>query len=144
MTPNQLYQRIPEKSNHDLDALKGFYFDHVPEVNGTLRPTDPTGKVEIRYYKDFNFDHRRFWRLASVWFGPHPVMVIQNAGREGDDWSGRYITDKEKYLWLIEHLNTLLICEDFASATKIVEADNDIPTLTDFYNYKLDGFFDRY
>jgi hypothetical protein len=140
MTPNQLYQRIPEKTDHEICTLKGFNFNHVPEIESEFIPKDPTGKIEIRYYKDFYFDQRRFWRLASVWIEGKPVMIIQNAGREGDDHAKSFITDATQYSALIKHLATLT--KPLAGKIEnVVDPDIEIPDLTKFYGNELDGGF---
>lgn len=139
MTPNQFYQRTPTKTDHDLTVLKGFDFDHVPEIKSELPFTDPNQKVEIRYLKDFNFDSRRFWRLASVWFSGKPVMIIQNAGREGDDYSASFITDGWQYRVMIGYLATLQKHDKIED--RAIDPDIDVPNLTSFYGYELEGYF---
>jgi hypothetical protein len=68
VTPSQLYAREPESTSSDLSSLRGFSFDHVPEIQGDLFKEDPVRRVIVRVYKHFNFDERRYWRLASVWY----------------------------------------------------------------------------
>lgn len=142
MTPTQLYQRTPTKTDHDLTRLKGFYFDHIPEIKGTLPSDDPIQKVEVRYFKDFHFDTRRYWLLASVWFENKPVMIIQNAGREGDDHAASFITDMEQYRVMIGYLATLQKHDDVKDRT--VNPDTDVPNLTSFYGNELGGYFSPY
>lgn len=139
MTPNQLYQRTPTKTDHFIKQLKGFYYDHVPEIKGELPIDDPSKKVEVRYYKDFNFDTRRYWLLASVWFEDKPVMIIQNAGREGDDHAASFITDDAQYRAMIGHLATIQKHDDIKDRS--VNPDTDIPKLTSFYGNELEGYF---
>lgn len=98
MTPNELYNLKPIRSDFDVAILFGCYYNHMPEIEHlyTLPVPDNT-RVEIRYYKDHSYDGRRIWRLASVWLDGYPFMIIRNAGREGDDFADRFITNEAKY-----------------------------------------------
>jgi len=144
MTPNQLYQRTPIHTETFLSILKAnwHHYNHIPEIHGDLPPADPNKKIEVRYYKDFHFDMRRYWALASVWFEGKPVMVIQNAGREGDDHSKRFITDKGQYQLMIEYLATLQKSDEFISEPDLVSPNEEVKNLTSFYGNELDGIFD--
>lgn len=142
-TPNQLYKRTPEKVTHDVTHLSGCYYNHVIEVcdDFQFHSCDiKTDRVEIRFLKDFHFDHRRVWQLATVWFDLKPVMVIQNAGREGDDYHARFITDPKTFSEMCSHLRQL-IAVDAMAIPNIYDADAEVPGLTDFYNNDLDGIF---
>jgi hypothetical protein len=143
MTPNQLLQRTPETTDHYIAVLHDTWhnYDHVPELRGELPDTDPTKSIEIRYYKDFHFDLRRNWTLASVWFKDKPVMIIQNAGREGDDHAKRFIVDSTAYQDMIIHLNSLCRPYMYESQDAVVDPEVDIPNLTNFYGNELDGVF---
>ena len=104
MTPEQLLAREPESVTTDMRWLWGYAFSHVPEMNyrddlpvqarrrRSSRPHLATG-VSMRVYKFHAFDLRRVWRLASVHVDAKPVMIVRNAGREGDDYSDRYVFD---------------------------------------------------
>jgi hypothetical protein len=115
MTPEQLLERPHLRFEPDLSALFGHRYSHVPEV-ATFLPRDQpllVPGVELRMYKDHAFDGRRIWRLTLVWLWSHskrddeprgPVMVIRNAGREGDDHASRYVFDVRLYDTLIDRL----------------------------------------
>jgi len=155
MTPNELYyNRVPENSHYDLDYLIGFYYNHIPEIDeidGISDANEKEQRVLIKEYKNFDFDGRRIWRLASVWFddnnlanfGHKPVMIIQNAGREGDDSTGRFITDEQLYKEMIMHIRTLVKGRPYETSD-VVDPDVDINNLTSFYGNDLDGHFERY
>lgn len=143
MKPADLYKRTPEKTGHEIGILKGCYYDHVPEIPFELPFEDKTKKVKILYYKDFDFDGRRFWRLAGVYFDDRPVMIIQNAGREGDDHRKRFITDQTAYLDMLRHIMTLGEPSKH-EVPDIVDPETDIAGLDDFYGNRLDGYFERY
>lgn len=148
MKPSELYSRKPEESSHDLEYLMGCYYNFIPEVteaemmyNGVLKENT---RVEIRVYKDFDFDGRRFWRLCSIMFDERPVMIIQNAGREGDDHTARFITDLDAYKKMIGYIRTLLPAPAMEDVEDVVSEDDNIPDLTRFYGNELDGYFERY
>lgn len=150
MTPAALYERTPESIDHAVGNLIGFYFNHIPELEGdTLPYEDPNNRVQLRYYKNFDFDGRRFWRLASVWYETNncfwrPFMIIQNAGREGDDHRKRFVTNREVYESAARYLKTIVMFpERYDSDKDVVDPLVDIPKLTDFYGNELDGHFER-
>lgn len=142
MTPAELYLRTPEEESKDLSILKGCYYDHLPEVGKQGCSFEGNERVTVKYYKLFRFDYRRFWCLASVWLDDLPFMIIQNAGREGDDWHARLITDQEKYSKAVLYLRSFVPIE--LIEFPITPLDFDIPTLTSFYGNSLDGYFERY
>lgn len=157
MTPNELYQREPERvilpfevaRDHMTDYFAGVYYNHLQEIDVDLYricSVDASDEVEIKVYKDFDFDGRRFWRLSSAWFRGKPVMIMQNAGREGDDYVGRFITDYPLFNTMVIHIEGLIrlkICRE-AAIKDVVNPDNQVPNLDDFYGNSLDGYFTRY
>lgn len=145
MKPKDLYARKPEYETDDIQVLKGCYFDHIPEIDEYRFRNIELGankKILIKVYKDFDFDGRRGWRLASIWFDNFPIMIIQNAGRELDDHERRFITDENKYALMIQYIALLLPTED--GGVDVVSDDTDIDDLTCFYGHELDGVFRRY
>lgn len=95
-----LYTYKDRKVDGDIQSLIDQHVQHVPERFGWAAPRvilKESAQVEIRLIKHHDFDERRFWRLATVWYKKKPVMVIQNAGREGDDFVRRYITDAVQF-----------------------------------------------
>lgn len=143
MTPAQLYARQPESEDSRLSSLHGFNFNHVPELDPATYPDmDPASRIVIRYFKNFEFDCRRFWLLAAVCIDGAPFMVIQNAGREGDDHVGRFVTDAGLYTKAAAYLASLSRPSD--GKTTFVSPDEEVPGLTDFYGTSLDGSFRRY
>jgi len=68
-------------------------------------------------------------------------MIIQNAGREGDDHRRRFVTDKEKYKEMIKYIRTLLESEE--EIEDYFDPNEDIQGLDSFYGHTLDGVFKR-
>jgi len=145
MKPKELYARAPESCSHELGILHGFYYNHIPELEHDVLPAeDPNGRVLLRWYKNFNFDGRRFWALAAVCFDGLPFMIIQNAGREGDDWARRFITDEGTYWAAMRYLKTIALIPEASRVDDVVDPDVDIKGLTDFYGNSLDDHFEMH
>jgi len=99
MKPSELYDRLPDRIEwafpEDVDDttlasdcfyLIGSSFNHIPELKIPEYDSVDIKKsteITIRIYKDFDFDGRRFWRLAAVYYTGEPIMIIQNAGSRG-------------------------------------------------------------
>lgn len=151
MTPNDLYKMESQSVDIGIGLLFGHYFNHIVELDDQLGSdysykynTDHSifTQIEVRVIKNFNFDGRRFWRLATVWFEGSPVMVIQNAGREGDDHRARFITDPEAYKRMLSYIKSLVPCE--VPKIESVGADEEINSLVSFYDHSLGGHFEPY
>ena len=136
MTPAELYALEPQERTHTLGHLNGFYFKHVPEVD-RLPPEDLGKRIEIRWAKYHNLDYRRYWALGSIWFDGRPFMIIQNAGREGDDHYRRFITDDDTYREAARYLKSIELVTESALDSAIVPLDVDLPGLTEFYGGAL-------
>lgn len=158
MKPSELYAREPEETiapfddnqhgpEYQMRYFIGSRYNHLAydidvwNIEGINRST----RVTVKVYKDFDFDGRRFWRLVSVWFDNKPVMILQNAGREGDDSVDRIITDSDTFGFMMSHILSLFrFNKDTAHTGDLHDPEEDYPTLTNFYNNSLDGHFERY
>jgi hypothetical protein len=140
MKPIELYNMEPVKIEKEIGCLKGFHYNHLPEIDEELWGLK-NDKIEIKYYKNHCFDGRRVWILASVWYEGKPVMIIQNAGREGDDHSKRFITDKETYIEMVNYIKTLIL-PVFSEKEDVYDKEEEIEGLDSFYGYSLNGHFD--
>lgn len=144
MKASELYLLEPESTSKCLGVLKGFYYDHLPEVEECLLGLQgKNNKVEIKTLKDFYFDERRCWSLRTVWFEGKPFMIIQNAGREGDDHRQRFITDVETYKKFVDYAKSLTDSQEYY-LEDLIELDKDYPNLINFYGNDLFGNFERY
>ncbi len=145
MTPNDIYAMPHEKSAQDPWGLYGCYFNHMDgevEEHDMSQLPHELPRVEVREIKYFDFDGRRFWRLATVWFDGSPVMITQNAGREGDDWRKRFITDPEAFSAMGAYLRSLVKKQP---PKDVVSPDQELGNaLTEFYGNSLGGYFERY
>ncbi len=146
MKATELYNRTPESFSKDLNHLNGYDYQHVPEIQETWFDDDTNDKNEkvfFRIYKDFDFDGRRGWKLASVWFEDKPVMIIQNAGRELRDHADRFITDLDGYIGMVKYIRSLLPVEHVI-INDVIDPSEERNDLDSFYGNSLDGVFERY
>ena len=140
----EIYNLKPKTITKDIYCLNGFYYNHVPEIDFSNIDYDLNKKIEIKYYVDYCFDGRRTWKLASVWYDDKPVMIIQNAGREGDDHHERFITDKNLYFDIIKYLQSLIISEEIEEELDdLIDEGIEIDNLTNFYGHCLNEFYDN-
>jgi len=148
MTPADIYAMPVKQTERDLSVLVGCHYNHIPEAAQYHWDLDfsKNARAELRVVEWFNFDGRRFWLLGSVWFDDKPVMVIQNAGREGDDHRMRFVTDMKTYGEMIGYLCSLRKMGDLQSDhadTRWVKPDQDCGDLTEFYGDRL-GCLERH
>ena len=144
MKINDLYELKPESVLKTPEILVGARYNHVKEANiedcEFNRDMEESQVMEIRLLKDWDFDTRRIWRLATVWMHDKPVMVIQNAGREGDDHAKRFITDINLFKELCVHVREFYTLEP-RSYKDIYNPNDEVEGLTEFYNNSLDDDF---
>lgn len=151
LTPNDIYKMHYEELVHTPSILCGCYYDHLRgsglDSNQVQYHCDESPRIGIRIIKYFQFDYRpRYWRLATVWFDLKPIMIIQNAGREGDDHEERFITDEDGFRKMAVHIRTLLKSDEIIEPIEdVVLADAPLGRkLIEFYGNELDGYFRRY
>jgi hypothetical protein len=148
MNANEVYALQPESISFDLNDLRGCRYNHIPEIDESLvyyfGYDTKNDRVSIKIIKDFDFDGRRCWRLATVWLDDTPVMIIQNAGREGDDHAKRYITNFEKYTEMIRYIISLIEITKEVSPSDIIDPNMDDEKLTKFFSIDLNSHFERY
>lgn len=90
--------------------------DWFPEISGlewgltdaVRAALDAEGRFETREVGYHQADHRRFAFMGTLWFDGHPVVIVQNGGREGDDHKARWITDRERFFALCAYLQSKL------------------------------------
>ena len=143
MKLSELYAMTPESERKGIEGISGRYYDHVPECFGDISSLMYSDgfceRVTTKYVKHFNFDHRRYWRLATVWFDDEPVMVIQNAGREGDDHAKRFITNAGLFGQMVQYIDAQCAAENEVVIEQL-DADLDIDGLDSFYGNSLSDF----
>ena len=150
--------KLPRETIVDISILKGCYYCHVPEI-ADLWPSDwygygccpdsafsSTARVRIGFVKLQHTDARRFWALGVVLFDDKPVMIIQNAGREGDDHAKRFLLDPGTYRDMLCYLagafaalKTSKTCSSLeVKRDDLLGMDEDRADLTDFYGNNLE------
>lgn len=147
MTPAQIYAAPFIEADNWIGWLVGCYYTHVPEVAdspGDLPDCDESKRIEVRTHAEIVWDGRRQHILRSVWLDGHPIMICVNAGREGDDHKGRWITDEARYIKLLQHLNSIRIVAPVGeTVTLFADKDEDFPAMTDFYGENLSSLLGK-
>lgn len=93
-------------------------------------------RIQVKVIKEVVYDWRRSWVLATVWFDNAPVMIVQSAGRERDDYKRRYITNTEAYVNMVSYLMSLRTNDIYIDEN--IDPDKDMGNeLTDFYCDRL-------
>lgn len=144
MTIRELFAAAESGSKLEIGDLAGCYFNHLPEVPDTNEVSFrdlKSDRVKIRAVRDHSYDGRRIWRLAVVWFDGMPVMVFQNAGREGDDFAKRFVVGSEALKKMSVHIMELKANATPFSEIETHPMDQDMPELTYFYDQDLNGMF---
>lgn len=119
MTANELYNIKPKSVTKELYNLH----KHIDELDSFCN-YEANERVEVKEIISYCFDGRRVWDLSTIWFDGNPVMVIQEAGREGEDHVADYVTDKERYREMIQYLRSL---EEEDDNYSFLEPDKDEP-----------------
>jgi len=134
----------PKSTDYDFRVLKGCNYDHIPEVRHEFN-TFYSSKVEVdisanervsvETIAQYVMDMRRTWTLRAFKFDGELVMVTQNGGREGDDWSYSHIFDQDLYLEMCRHINDLCVVK-LAKVETREEVSKPIPPDTaDLYEF---------
>lgn len=137
-TARALYAAEPQDviaGERVIGEFLGTYFNHMPELGECVstKGMKPNERVTVRVVHRTDFDPRRYWQLATVWLDNIPFMVIQNAGREGDDHSARFITRTLVYQEAARYLRSLIAMFDGAVEKDEIDADEERTDLDEFY-----------
>ena len=97
----------------DSISLRSDWFPEIANLEWGLTDLaraelDGEGRFETREIGYHQADYRRFAFLGTLWFDGHPVAIVQNGGREGDDHKARWITDRERFFALCAYLQSKL------------------------------------
>jgi len=134
-----LYNMKPSRVFYDLYHFVG---THLPEIDGYALDHDSaeqTKRIELRQIAYDCPDGRRTWELDTVWFDGKPVMVVNSSGRDGDEYSERFISDGDTFSRMVQFLREFVEAE---TVTGYVKADAIIPAMTEFYGRTIHDFYD--
>jgi len=134
MKPSDIYNRPVKSASKDIYHLLS---KHLQEVSWDVDDEKNT-EIEIRNHIYVCIDYRRFVSINSVWFQGKPVMIYRDAGREGEDKTDRFITDKNLFLEMIKYLISLRKEEFFDEHIAVIDPEKDCSELDKFYNYSFD------
>lgn len=86
----------------EVDALE---YQMTSEFLETLQAQ---GRLVARQLLEKYYDHRRSASMHTIWFDGEPVMLVQSAGRERDDFKQRWITNEKAYVLLCSYIRSCL------------------------------------
>lgn len=147
MNFKKLLESPVEEESKDIGILFGSYYNHVdPEIDQYTLDFDKVenqDRIKLKYYKYFSFDCRRYWALYSVWFDEELVMICKNAGREGDDHTGRAVFDESALKGMISYIKSFEKAP-YSETEDLVSLDDDATSFESFYGNNLTGYFERH
>lgn len=139
MTIKELYAQEPERWIEDVSYSR-FFEEAIQEdlhgIDYCADLQDPESRIKLAIHKDHDFDGRRCWSLWVCHYQDEPILIIQRAGREGDDHVDRFITNERRYKEMIQYIM-------FHVAKKQIDdvfsVDDDV-VIDNFYGYSLSDF----
>jgi hypothetical protein len=135
MTPRELLALEPRRKNNDIYRV----LNEVPDAGLWDIEPETDERMEWREHAYVDFDGRRIWELASIWFDGKPVVIVQRAGREGRDHHQRFIVDADAYWELVRYSYTLPRSSDASFRELAFDLDQDMgDDLTSFYGCTLE------
>ncbi len=135
----QLYAMKPSRVYYDLFHFVGTHIQEINNYDLQHEEAEAAKRIEIRQLAYDCPDGRRTWELDTIWFDGKPVMVVNSSGRDGDEYSERFITDGEVYAAMVRFLQEHV---EGDTVTGFVKADAIIPAMTEFYGRTIHDFYD--
>lgn len=145
MTPQELFSRTPVQVSNEIEGFHSHLGDYGIsqfEFNKVLEE-DPN--IETRFYAVANFDGYRYWMLGAVFFRGIPVLIFQEAGRNGRDHTRNIeVRDPENPNAMGDFLRYIRDNLLENGRVEAVSLDTDVEDLDYFYNCKLDDIVAEY
>lgn len=141
MKIKDILQTEVKETHHNIEVLFGCYYNHMDieqyelDMVKLLADNKKEKTIELKVHSYVEEDSRRFYMVASVHFAGVPFMIICNAGREGDDYSNKYIFDIHHYETAQRWLNNYRIQSKIHMGLKTV----DDFVCVDFYGRKFEN-----
>jgi len=134
MKPSDLYRLKPIEIDYCLYALKGVIDEPVWNTYN-----DPNKRVELHSYFFHSFDSDRYMHLFAVKMDNKFVMIIQRAGREGNDYIEYFITDFRQYIQLCKYIRGLNLEYDEKHQEHIYKENKIIKEIGNFYGHNINN-----
>lgn len=117
MTLEELLALPFVSETYSPNILIGCYYNHIPELadfnlHTIAEEVEKSERLVIRTIGEHIVDYRRWAAVRILFIDTTPVMLIRNAGREGDDFYDRTVFSPEKYHEMINWLRSLLPLEE--------------------------------
>ncbi len=89
-------------------TLRGNWFPEVGIVDmlgeDGFKTLQAEGRLQIRKLVDEYVDGYRICMMHTIWFDGEPVLIVQDAGRSGQDHRQRWVTDAARYWALLTYM----------------------------------------
>lgn len=156
MTPNEVLSLPVLSSSSNPGDLVGCRYSHIEEL-----PEDHQQELH-RYWHEDEFkalfsdrlridtlayacpDGRRIWQLRTVYWASTPVMILQNAGREGDDHAERFILNLYEFNRMLQYMQDVTPLADGSPHDVVEDLNADMPELTEFYGATYENHREEY
>lgn len=107
-------------------VLRADWFPELGSVwqdsSGVLDALAAAGRLTVTEIINDYIDGRRIVTMHTLRMDGKPFMVVQNAGREGDDHRRRWVTDEEAFHQALHHL-TMHMAEQDGNTTDLVDPE---------------------
>lgn len=98
-----------------------------------LEAMQAEGRLQVRELVNPYIDGYRIAQMHTLWLDGHPVLIVQDAGRGGDDHHKRWVTDGPRYFEMLAYLLSKLAVENEAHDITDPEAEVYEETVFSFY-----------
>jgi hypothetical protein len=99
-------------------------------------PCQPNDRLHIAAILDQYIDGYRSWTVSKLTLDDKPFAIVQNGGRDGEDFKGLFVTDMtlfreaKRYLMSLQEEHP-----DFNKTLKVINPSEKSMDLTAFYTY---------
>lgn len=131
MKPSFIYRQKSIRVSSNLYYLDGFLPEMKVEEEAELLNT----RIEIRLHFHKDLGVGLHLAISSVWFDSKPVMIIRNAGRNGEE-RDRFVIDSHLYHDMLSFILSLKM--KFISLLELedyVNPDTDVDALNRWQEY---------
>jgi len=113
------------------ELLRSDWFYELPSLSrglndSVLEQLKNEARFDVRCILYRRHDDRRYISMYSFWFDGKPVMLTQNAGREGDDFKRRLVTDAALFKDLCHYLHSRLAFDIEVAESDLVDPEKHI------------------
>ena len=132
MTPKEIFELDPIRSA-DTYFLEGHFSDALGVWDHDW--LESLRRITVDIVADYVCEYHRSWTLSCVRLDGEPVMILQAAGRGGDDYREEYVVDGAKH----KELEDLLRESVDKPGPHVVGMNEDYSYFTSFYGENMEA-----